>query len=88
MEKQQAAAIAEAVLDPHLQAQQRRSATLKAASRQWARNRAAGVSAEHGWVLPVHSPSRTKKARAPGPGFSTSRDAADQLNVYFAPTVK
>jgi hypothetical protein len=39
MEKQQAAAIAEAVLDPHLQAQQRRSATLTAASRQRARNR-------------------------------------------------
>lgn len=39
MEKQQAAAIAEAVLDSHLQAQQRRSAALTAASRQRARNR-------------------------------------------------
>lgn len=39
MEKQQAAAIAEAVLDPHLQAQHRRSAILKAASRQRAGNR-------------------------------------------------
>ena len=39
MEKQQAAAIAEAVLDAHLQAQQYRSAALTAASRQRARNR-------------------------------------------------
>lgn len=37
--KQAAAAIAEAVLDPHLQAQQYRSAALTAASRQRARNR-------------------------------------------------
>ena len=39
MEKQQAAAIAEAVLAPHLQAQQHRSAAFTASSRQRARNR-------------------------------------------------
>ncbi len=32
--------------------------------------------------------SRQKKARAWSPGRVTSRSSADQLKVYFAPTVK